>query len=92
MTLEQALAHIGNPVLGVLPGIEVRTGEIERVGRQRQLVLVRLRRVRHPYDFTGRSAWYAPCHLRIPEWWRRELEQTAQAVAESSHPSGRMPA
>lgn len=73
MKLDEAAAHVGNPVLAVVAGIrEVRSGEIERVDEQKQLVLVRLRRVRHPHDFTGRKAWYAPCHLRVPEWWTRE--------------------
>jgi hypothetical protein len=89
MTLGEVLAHIDGPVVAAVAGIrEIRSGEIERVDTDRQLVLVRLRRRRPPYDFTGRKAWYAPCHLRIPEWWH--VRQAAQAVAESSDPSGRM--
>lgn len=73
MRFEDAAAHVGGPVVAAVPALrEVRTGEIERVDQGKRQVLVRLRRVRAPYDFTGRKAWYAPNYLTIPAWWQRQ--------------------
>jgi hypothetical protein len=70
MTLVEAAAHVGNPVLAREQPGRVRTGEITEVDQARRLVKVRLRRQRHPYDHTGQHGWYAPCHLDVPRWWR----------------------
>jgi hypothetical protein len=82
MTLGEVLAHLDGPVLAAVAGTgKIRSGEIERVDTDRQLVLVRLRRTRAPYDFT-QKAWYAPCHLRIPEWWH--VRKAAMELAKRS--------
>ncbi|MFJ8690196.1 hypothetical protein [Micromonospora wenchangensis] len=70
MTLAEAVAHIGGPVLIRQPSA-VETGQIIDVDQRRQLVRVQLRRRRHPYDLLTRNGWYAPCHLAIPNWWTR---------------------
>lgn len=74
MNLAEAAAHMGNPVLAREQPGRVRTGEITEVDETRQLVKVRLRRKRYPYDYTGQHGWYAPCHLDIPRWWRDRTE------------------
>lgn len=74
MTLAEAAAHTGGPVL-IREAGQVRTGDIAEVDQTRQLVRVRLRRQRHPYDHTGQHGWYAPCHLGIPRWWLNRKEE-----------------
>jgi hypothetical protein len=74
MTLAEAEAHIGNPVLAREQAGYARDGQIVEVNHTRQLVKIRLRRQTHPYDHTGQHGWYAPCHLNIPRWWRDRTE------------------
>lgn len=69
MTLVEAAAHIGGPVLARTTQGRTAEGEIVTVDEQQQRVKLRLRRQRMPYTFLPRTEWWHPAHLHVPQWW-----------------------
>lgn len=69
MTLMEAAAHIGEPVLARSGPGRFTEGEIVAVDEQCYRVQVRVRRKRAPYDFLPRPEWWHPSHLYVPQWW-----------------------
>lgn len=78
MTLDEARAHIGNPVLAhdyprLHEGVIV---SVEAAGRVR----LRLRRKRAPYNLLPNTSpgWH-PSRLTVPDWWLRPRREVGQA-------------
>ncbi len=72
MTLDEAEAHIGDPVVAIAG--RVVEGVISRVDRDRHMVGVRERRVTHPYDLLTAVQWWHPRRLSVPQWWADRQE------------------
>lgn len=68
MTLDDAVAHIGSPVL-VHDFPRLHDGEIVAGPDGRGLVCVRVRRKRAPYDLLPGRQWWHPAKLTVPKWW-----------------------
>lgn len=74
MTLDEAAAHVGNPVLiRSAPGI-VCDGEITAVDDVRRLVGVRVRYRNAALGWRLHVQWWPPVHLAVPGWWTARQE------------------
>lgn len=75
MTLDDARAHIGNPVMAVDPGTRRPSdAEIIAVDDTKRLVELRVRYRNPAQGWRPGTQWWAPCHLGIPNWWTRRQE------------------
>lgn len=80
MTLDEATAHVGNPVLIHHSQGHVDSGEITFVDKASGMVKVKVRRRTHPYDFLLRRQSWHPVHLTVPAYWldrQKEPERTS---------------
>ncbi|WP_045740764.1 hypothetical protein [Actinoplanes rectilineatus] len=85
MTLDEAIAHIGGPVLAHdFPCLF--EGEIVEMDERRRMVRLRVRRKTMPYDFLARTQWWSPARLTVPGWWARRQACPAE---QADHTAGR---
>lgn len=69
MTLDEATAHIGNPVLIRTSPRRTADAEIVKVDSERRMVGLRVH-----YQVLARGwrpgvQWWHPVHLSVPRWW-----------------------
>ena len=69
MTLDEATAHTGSPVLiHTAPG-RAADAEITAVNRERRMVGVRVRYKVLQRGWRPGVQWWHPVHLSVPQWW-----------------------
>lgn len=77
MTLDEAAAHVGGPVLIRTSQGRTSDGEITAVDVERRMAGVRVRHKVLQRGWRSGVQWWHPAHLDVPAWWlkRQEVEQ-----------------